>query len=56
MYNALTGTNKIAVIGQGFILRDGDYNSFEEFYDAYIKYKSRNNDKPTSLKTPNKTR
>lgn len=43
VYNALKGTNKIAAIGCGFILKDGDYSSFQEFIKAYYKFVNETN-------------
>jgi len=68
IYNSLIGTNKIAIIGQGFVLRDGDFNNFQEFENAYIKFEnayikfvneknnSTINDMSSSIGTPKKAR
>lgn len=37
-YKSITGTNKVTIIGKGFILKDGDYNNYQEFINAYHAY------------------
>lgn len=43
VYNAIRGTGKMTALGRGFILRDGDYNSYDEFKKAFIDFTNKKN-------------
>lgn len=52
VYNTIRGTNKMTVIGSDFILRDGDYNSYDEFKKAYIDFVNKKNNVQESESIP----
>lgn len=43
IYNAISGTKKIAYLRSGFILKDGEYADYQEFINAYYDFNNRKN-------------
>lgn len=37
IYKSVQGTGKVVVLARGFVLKDGDYNTFEDFQSAYYE-------------------